>query len=214
MALELEYLALGITMGLGASILPGPLMALLVSETIRHGKVAGLKVAMAPLVTDSIIVVASYYFLTLVSSLTPVLGVISILGALFLAYLAYENLTLREIRFDLKTTGMDSLHKGIITNFLNPHPYLFFFLVGGPIILCALKTSQMSAIGFVAGFLVFFVGMQVALVFLIDKYKSALGGRVHLYAVKFIGLALLVFSLEFFLKGIRLIGIILPDRLF
>lgn len=35
-----------------AAIIPGPLMALMIGETVKHGKVAGMKIGIAPLLTD------------------------------------------------------------------------------------------------------------------------------------------------------------------
>lgn len=48
----LYYLAAGALLGLGAGFSPGPLLALVVSETLRRGAAAGIRVALAPLVTD------------------------------------------------------------------------------------------------------------------------------------------------------------------
>jgi len=66
------------------------------------------------------------------------LGIISLLGALFLSYLTYESL-FRKAEINLEKTKAESLKKGIITNALNPHPYLFYFTVGGTTLLKALS---------------------------------------------------------------------------
>ncbi|MDY6953588.1 MAG: LysE family translocator, partial [Thermodesulfobacteriota bacterium] len=48
----MDTLAIGIVLGLSAGFAPGPLLALVISQTLRHNAVEGLKVALAPLVTD------------------------------------------------------------------------------------------------------------------------------------------------------------------
>ena len=48
----LEFLAAGIVLGLAAGFSPGPLMALVLAQSIRYGTREGLKVAAAPLITD------------------------------------------------------------------------------------------------------------------------------------------------------------------
>jgi threonine/homoserine/homoserine lactone efflux protein len=204
---ELSFLIYGIAFGLSAAITPGPLLALLVSETVKHGKGAGFKVALAPLFTDSPIILLSVFFLSQVSGITPILGAISLLGALFLAHMAYENLSIKEIRIGMAKGGADSLKKGIITNFLNPHPYIFIFLVEGPIIINALKTSGISALAFVFGFFAFFLGAQAVLALIVDRYRGALGSKAYIYAVKLIGLVMLAFALGFLLEGLKLLGI-------
>ena len=42
----------GLVYGLSAGFSPGPLMALVISQTLKHGIREGAKVAVAPLITD------------------------------------------------------------------------------------------------------------------------------------------------------------------
>lgn len=46
------FLISGIIFGLSAGISPGPLLALVISETLKFGRKEGIKVAIAPLITD------------------------------------------------------------------------------------------------------------------------------------------------------------------
>lgn len=50
--LTLDFLFLGIALGLSAGLSPGPLQAIVISETLLKGKKEGIKVALAPLLTD------------------------------------------------------------------------------------------------------------------------------------------------------------------
>ncbi len=50
----LDYLITGITFGFVAGISPGPLLALVISETIKHNHKEGIKIALSPLLTDRI----------------------------------------------------------------------------------------------------------------------------------------------------------------
>ncbi|MFA6111330.1 MAG: hypothetical protein WDA75_21445 [Candidatus Latescibacterota bacterium] len=38
----------GLLLGLSAGVAPGPLTALILSETLRHGRAAGLRLALVP----------------------------------------------------------------------------------------------------------------------------------------------------------------------
>jgi threonine/homoserine/homoserine lactone efflux protein len=64
---ELGFLFSGIIFGLAAGISPGPLLALVFSETIKYGKKEGFKIAFAPLITDLPIVL---FVLLILSRLT------------------------------------------------------------------------------------------------------------------------------------------------
>ena len=49
----------GVVFGLAAGLMPGPLLALVIQQTLRHGPGEGIKVAAAPLLTDLPIVAAA-----------------------------------------------------------------------------------------------------------------------------------------------------------
>lgn len=53
------FLLSGILLGLSGGLAPGPLLTLVASETLRHGARAGVRVALAPLLTDLPIVLAT-----------------------------------------------------------------------------------------------------------------------------------------------------------
>ncbi|MGB2681816.1 MAG: LysE family translocator, partial [Candidatus Competibacter sp.] len=49
----------GLMLGLSGGLSPGPLLALVASESLRHGVGAGIKIALAPLLTDLPIILAT-----------------------------------------------------------------------------------------------------------------------------------------------------------
>lgn len=62
------FLTTGAILGLSAGIAPGPLLALVISETLRHGMKAGVKVALAPIISDLPIVALTLYILAKLSA--------------------------------------------------------------------------------------------------------------------------------------------------
>ncbi len=65
----LEFLISGVVFGLAAGIAPGPLLALVFSETLKYEKKEGVKVAISPLITDLPIVIFVLFMLSTLSSL-------------------------------------------------------------------------------------------------------------------------------------------------
>ena len=59
----LDALSKGTVLGLAAGFSPGPLTFLIISETLRHGLRAGMKVSLAPVVTDLPIIVLAVLLL-------------------------------------------------------------------------------------------------------------------------------------------------------
>ena len=142
------------------------------------------------------------------SSFNQILGGISFLGALFIAYLGYESLTLSGIELNLKEVKAQSFRKGIITNFLNPNPYLFWITVGAPSVLKGYKISLLSALFFILGFYFFLVGSKIIIVLVVDKSKSFLKSNAYIYIIRALGLILFTFSIIYIKDGLKYFGII------
>ena len=81
------YILLGATLGLSAGISPGPLLALVISESLQHGRKEGIKVALSPLITDLPIILISILLLAGLGKSSAAIGLIAFAGALFLVFL-------------------------------------------------------------------------------------------------------------------------------
>ena len=130
-----EYLFMGIVLGLSAGLAPGPLLTLVLSETLQYGVQSGMKVALAPVITDLPIILITFFILAKLSSFQDVLGVVSLVGGGFLLLMAWETLRTKKVEIDTQSEKPRSLSKGVLANALNPHPYLFWFSVGAPTML-------------------------------------------------------------------------------
>jgi len=91
MAEALEFLFLGAVLGLVQGLSPGPLVTLVISETLKFGKGEGFKVAVSPLITDSAVIVLALVVLSNLAKYTVIIGVVSILGSCYLIFLGVEN---------------------------------------------------------------------------------------------------------------------------
>jgi threonine/homoserine/homoserine lactone efflux protein len=142
----LAFLTSGVVLGLSAGFSPGPLFALVVSQAMRHGVREGMKTALAPLLTDTPVILLSVLVLTRISGYKSVLGGMSLVGAAVVAYLAYEGLRATGYEIAEGERGAPrSLAKGVLVNFLSPHPYLFWLTVGGPMVLRGWERSAPAA---------------------------------------------------------------------
>ncbi|MCF8062221.1 MAG: LysE family translocator [Deltaproteobacteria bacterium] len=199
---------MGIVLGLYAGIAPGPLLALTISETLRHDMTAGMKVALAPIVTDLPIIILTVFVLSRFSGFHGVLGVISLGGGCFLLYLAYGCLRTRGLDMDVGRERTGPLAKGILVNALSPHPYLFWFSVGAPIIIQAGQQGLAGPLAFVGGFYVLLVGSKITLAALTGRFKSFLSGRAYRFIMRLLGVMLVVLAAALFREGLRLLEIL------
>jgi threonine/homoserine/homoserine lactone efflux protein len=195
----------GITFGLSAGLTPGPLLTFVITQTLRHGPREGIKVAAVPLITDLPIIALCLLVLSRVAGLDPLLGTLSLAGGLFVFYLAWDSFrtTPLEISADRRTAG--SIKKGILINALNPHPYLFWVTVGGPIIVGARQEALSAAVAFVLFFYLLLVGAKVILALMVARSRNFLSSRGYLWSMRALGGLLTLFGFLLLKEGYRLV---------
>lgn len=194
----INYILSGTLLGLSAGFSPGPLFTLVVSETLQHGTRAGVKVALAPILTDLPIIILTVFVLAELSGFTSVMAGVSLLGGVVVMFLGYQGLRTRGVVINPEAPRINSLQKGVILNFLSPHPYLFWLGVGAPIMLKAADLSFAAAAGFVLAFYVMLVGAKLGLALLVGRSRTFLTGRAYLLVMRGLGLLLMVFGLFLF----------------
>ena len=181
-------LLLGMSLGFAAGISPGPLLTLVITRTLARGFGAGLRVAVAPLLTDlPIILISALLFGVLPAALEIAL---TAAGGFFIIFLGLETMrSARHARLEQGAAGAQpastDLWHGVLVNALSPHPWLFWITVGGPILTSAWRTSAWHAFAFLLGFYCLLVGGKIALAF------AVAGGRRHLTDVWYRRLLLL-----------------------
>jgi threonine/homoserine/homoserine lactone efflux protein len=195
----LEYLGIGLSLGVTAGISPGPLLALMISETVRGGMTKGIKVSLAPLFTDIPLILAIMFILRHIKELDLILGVISIVGSLFLFYIGFRDIKSNRTHFLQTGVKLKSFKKGLLTNLLNPHPYIFWFFIGVPLLI---KVTLLERGIFVVSFLFGIVGSKICLAVLVEKGKIFIESKHYQWIIKFLGLLLIFFGLLLLKDGI------------
>ncbi|MCL6417650.1 LysE family transporter [Aestuariirhabdus sp. Z084] len=199
------YLSFGLVMGLTAGLSPGPLLTLVVSETLQHGINAGVKVALAPMITDAPIILVILLVMDQVSSFNNFVGALSLLGSFYILYMAYDSARVKEPTLNDARVGTKSVAKGVLANVLSPHPYLFWLAVGAPAIIKSASVSSIAPALFIAGFYLPLVGSKVLLALLVGKYRNVLNGKSYKYIMRFLSLLLVIFAALLFIDGLKLL---------
>ena len=195
----------GLSLGISAGISPGPLFAMVIAQTLRYGLGEGLKTAISPLLTDIPIIFLSIALLAGMSGYQQLLGLISLAGGLFLLHMAYASFRPGDIKTPSAATTMGSLLKGALVNALSPHPYLFWIMVGGPIILNAQTQGWLSVLSFVTGFYLALIGSKIGLALLVNRSRSFLQGNSYRVLMKIMGTVLLLFAFLLLKEGVGLL---------
>ncbi len=203
----ITFVTAAVVFGLSAGFSPGPLLTLVIAQTLGHGVREGVKVALAPLITDIPIICLAVFLLSFLAHVHSVLGWISVAGGLFVIYLAWGTLRARGPGANVTDGQARSLGKGIAVNALNPHPYIFWITVGSPIILKARQESLAAALAFVLCFFACLVGSKILVAVVVGKTRRALTGKAYRYIMVLLGLFLFVFALLLIRDGLTLLNI-------
>ena len=199
----LQYILTGATLGLVAGISPGPILALVIRESLQNGRKAGMKVATVPLFSDLPIVLLTILILTRLTEYNTILGIISFLGAGFILLLAYESIMVKPIQGQIKAPKFTTFWKGVFANLLSPHPYLFWLLVGSPMAIKAWGVEPLAAILFVAAFYICIVGAKLIIAWISDRSKNILGTKGYLWVIRILGAILVVLAVYLVIDGVQ-----------
>ena len=204
----MEYLIQGLLLGLGVGLAPGPLLALVISASLRGGTAHGLRVAFSPLVTDLPIIVISLFVLRQVNESS--LGFLSIVGALVLIYFAYESWlagktdpqTKINIENSLGSTKT-TLLKAVLTNFLSPSAWLFWMTAGGTLLSAGWNKGFWDAAGFLFGFYLLLVGSKAILAWGLGTSRNKMPHWVYQILVRVAAVLLLALGIQLIRSGIN-----------
>lgn len=203
----LDYLTTGTVLGLSAGFAPGPLLTLVISETLQHDIKAGVKVALSPLLTDAPIILLTIFVLAQLSELNTVLGIISLFGGAVILHMGYSSMKTQGETHVIEAKPQGSLLKGALANALSPHPYLFWLSVGGSIMHKAMGQGLMALIGFLGSFYICLIGAKVLTAFLVGRSKMFLSSTLYKYTMRLLGLALCILALILFREGWQLLDL-------
>lgn len=201
-----EFLLLGVVLGLVQGISPGPLVTLVISETLKFGKKEGFKVAVSPLISDSTVAVLALVVLSNLAQNALIIGVISLLGAGYLIYLAWDNLRVKTTILEAGSAEKGALKRALVTNFLNPHVYVFWFSVGAPIILRSLAVHGSATVLYLVGFFALLIGSMVSIAYVVHKSKAFIGGKYYVYLIRALGVVLILFAILLVSEGLTLLA--------
>ncbi|MDJ0808424.1 MAG: LysE family translocator [Gammaproteobacteria bacterium] len=200
-------LSFGIIFGLSAGISPGPLLAVVITQSLRHGSVEGAKVAVAPLLTDLPIIGMVLLVFNLLPDLDFALGLASFAGAGFILFLGLQTLRVQAEDYTDSAESPRSYTQGILVNALSPHPYLFWLSVGVPTLIKAAQHSMGLSIAFLISFFTCLVGAKVMVALLVGRSREFLSGTFYRWLMRTMGLCLIGVSVLLAKDGVVLTGL-------
>jgi len=198
-----SLLLAGLLLGVVEGIRPGPLLTIVIKETLSNGFRAGMRAASAPFFTDGPLIILSIFVASWVATQPLILCVISILGACFLTKNGMECFGSEIPEVDTDTPDLSkSLKRGILTNLLNPSVYIFWFLVGGPIMAAAADKEPLAPIAYALSFLISIVLVKTTIAYFFSQ--ANISTTNYQLALRICGIALFIFAISFVYRAFDL----------
>ena len=155
-------LIMGAVLGFVSGIAPGPFTTLVAVTSLEDGLAAAFRLAFIPLITDGPALVVAVVFLTQVPR--GALQWVGFIGGMLIIYLGY-----RIIRKASEPGSLSRKSPALSTHFwgiafaliLSPSPWIFWMLLGGPLLLHQWQQGIVSAGMFLVGFFSFLIGSQM-----------------------------------------------------
>jgi threonine/homoserine/homoserine lactone efflux protein len=199
----LTAVASGLILGVGGGVAPGPLLTLVVSESLRRGARAGVAVACAPLITDAPIIAIALVAVDRVAGDPYWLAGLSFAGAAVVAWLGWEAIVHARPPEVAASAATPSLWRGVLANLVNPSPWLFWSTVGAASMLRAATAGWPVVAAFLVAFYLGLVGSKVAVAVLVAGAGGRLTGRGLVLVQRGLGVLLWAFALWLAVDGVR-----------
>lgn len=90
----------------------------------------------------------------------------------------------------------------MLTNLLNPHPYVFWLAVGGPLVAEAHGTSPGAVAAFLVGFFGCIVGAKAVMALAIGRFRHLLSGAGYRWTMRALAAGMLLLALRFAEEGL------------
>ena len=194
----LGFLMAGILLGIIEGFLPGPLMMVVVKESLQHGWKGGVKVSSSVLITDGPIILLCALLYSSMAMSNSLHIFLLLAGACVLLMMGIK--TIRKQNFDISQLSDlpdHSLRNGVLTNMLNPNPYRFWTLVGAPFLIGAWTVHPVHPFLFLFGFFVCFLTCKTLISIGVGRSRDLMDSRGYRVAMSTCGVILFCFVIWF-----------------
>jgi len=157
----------------------------------------------APLFTVLPIIAVFMFVLSKFSGCPVVIGAISMIGALFLAKTAYDLWNAPPIEIPTDSTNPGSIWRGVVTNILNPHPYLFWLTIGAPMILENGSSVFASTSVFVLTMFSAMIGTKLVIAWIAKEFRPMLRTAGYIWLLRISSIALIWIAITFVQESFR-----------
>ena len=189
-------LLLAYAMGFSVASMPGPILALITTETLRRGAWPGAQTALAPMCVDACVMLPLVMVLHAAVPSGAGVVVIGLAGGAFLSWLGLQSL--RAGSAPAAPGGrrgsrrLPPFVKSVLTQLMNPYAYILWGTVGFAFVREGFEARGLpGAVSFPAGFWLGAGTVNFLVVYLVSRGRRYLPARAEPYVHVFSGVLLI-----------------------
>jgi threonine/homoserine/homoserine lactone efflux protein len=170
---------------------------MVIRETLSGDLRSGLWTASAPIFTDGPLIIVSFLFASLIADNPGILVFISILGAAFMFKMGVECFKIEPPSVAIILEPISSrkaFGRGVLTNLLNPNVYVFWFLIGGPIMAASVEAEPLAPIAYAASFILCIILVKCGVALAIYRLREGMPIHIYKAVLTACGFAMILFA--------------------
>jgi threonine/homoserine/homoserine lactone efflux protein len=194
--------------GFSGAIVPGPMLTVSITETLKKGYRAGTSVVFGHMIVETSIIVLLAVGLSQIIGLKWPFIVISLVGGAFLVFMGLNLIKSGKRKASIEITAEEPkfvhgpIYGGIVTSLSNPYFFMWWFTVGATFVFEGLRLAGL------VGLAAFLIGHWASdfswygfISFCTDKGAAFAGDRAYQYVLISCGIFLSVLGLVFVYSG-------------
>ncbi len=171
----LSTILTALILGTFAGLAPGPYTTMVAGTALERGFRAGLRLALAPLLTDIIPLIATALILDRLSwTALTLLGIVGGVVAAAVGVRFLRRHTTPELRGVEEPTASASFMHVVVSVFLSPAPWLFWLVLGSPLLLRAWGRSWVEGVVFLTVLFTTIIGGATGLAWIASHSRRLL----------------------------------------
>lgn len=191
---------LAFAIGFSVASIPGPMIILITTETLRKGAKSGLTIMTAPILLDALIMLPLGLLLQASLFTGSAALILGLIGAALLFWLGLQSMRVGVAKIPLAVDPGSSANdkemapflKGVLTHLTSPYPYLYWGTVGSSFIRQGYENGGVwTAAGFPIGFWLGASAFTLLVIYVVTHGKRMLPERVEPHLHRFSGVLLI-----------------------
>ena len=203
----LGIFATAFIVGLSGAMMPGPLLAVTVDESIRRGARAGPLLVLGHMLLESALVAAIAVGLAGILRHTVVVGLIGFAGGAAMCWMGQGMVrSAGGLSLQIRRRTGSRLHPvvaGIVVSLANPYWTIWWATIGAGYVIIGLKWGVAGVLAFFAGHILADFAWYTLVSAAVAGGRRFISDRVYRVGVTLCGAALIAFGLWFFWTGLH-----------